>query len=267
MICFPNAKINLGLFVVGRRPDGYHNLETIFYPIPLRDVLEIVPADVFSFQSFGIKLDALPENNLVVKALHALQRIYTIPPLAVYLKKTIPFGAGLGGGSADAAFMLKLLNDYGRLSLSESELEEIASEIGADCAFFIRNRPVMATGRGNIFESIDLSLSGYTIYIVKPDVFVSTKEAYSTVKPMQPELSLKEIIKRPVEEWKDVLKNDFEASVFSTYPIIKRIKEQLYDSGAVYASMSGSGSAVFGLFKNDETVSFPDCFVWKGLLE
>ncbi|AEW20613.1 MAG: 4-(cytidine 5'-diphospho)-2-C-methyl-D-erythritol kinase [Tannerella sp.] len=264
MICFPNAKINLGLSIVGKRPDGYHDLETIFYPVPLCDALEIVGAETDSLRCSGMTLDSDSENNLVLKALRSLRKKYTIPPLAVYLRKAIPFGAGLGGGSADAAFMLKLVSEYYRLSVSDDELEEIASGIGADCAFFIRNRPVKASGIGNIFEPIDLSLGSYTLYIVKPDVFVSTKDAYSMVKPSQPMHSLDEIIRLPVSEWKDVLKNDFETSVFSHFPMIGEIKDELYAQGAVYASMSGSGSAVFGLFEHDISLSFPGCFVWKG---
>ena len=198
MISFPNAKINLGLNVVSKRPDGYHNIETIFYPIPVKDALEIVRADTFSFTQTGIPVDVPIEKNLVVKALNLLKSRYKIPELEVHLLKAIPFGAGLGGGSADAAFMLKLLNDYCGLHILEDSLEELASSIGADCPFFIRNTPVFASGTGNIFETVELSLADYHLCLVKPDVAVSTPEAYSMVTPAAPAISLKEIIRRPV---------------------------------------------------------------------
>lgn len=270
MICFPNAKINLGLNIVSKRPDGYHNIETIFYPIPVKDALEIVNADKFSFNQTGILVDAPIEKNLVVKALHLLKsKNYEIPELDVHLLKAIPFGAGLGGGSADAAFMLKLVNDFAKLDLSLDELETMAASIGADCPFFIRNEPVFASGTGNIFEPVKLSLSDYYLCLVKPDVAVSTPEAYSMVTPKNPDISLKEIIKKPVSCWKDLMINDFEDSVFPKYPIIKEIKDTLYAQGAVYASMSGSGSSVFGLFEKETQLKhlFTDCFVWEGSMQ
>lgn len=256
MICFPNAKINLGLNVVGKRVDGYHNIETVFYPIPLRDALEVVEAGSFSFSQTGIPIDAPVEKNLAVKALRLLASRYPLPPLEVHLHKAIPFGAGLGGGSSDAACMLKLLNDFGKLNIPTEELEEMASAIGADCPFFIRNTPVFATGTGNIFESISISLKGYYICLVKPNIEVSTPEAYAMVTPKKPAVSLKEIIAMPVPLWKEYMVNDFEESVFSKYPEIGHIKDSLYQAGAVYASMSGSGSSVFGLF--EQPVDFPD---------
>lgn len=249
MICFPNAKINLGLHVVGKRPDGYHNIETLFYPIPLCDALEVVEADAFSFSQNGLSMDCPVEKNLAVKALRLMEEQYRLPPLEVHLLKKIPFGAGLGGGSSDAAFMLKLLNDFGKLGLSVNQLEEMASVLGADCPFFIRNTPVLATGTGSIFESVDLSLKGYHLCLVKPDVYVSTPEAYAGVTPKEPERSLRDIVSMDVSEWKEVLINDFEASVFNRFPVIQSIKERLYSCGAAYASMSGSGSSVYGLFK------------------
>ena len=248
MICFPNAKINLGLNVVSRRPDGYHNIETIFYPIPLRDALEVVEADTFSFSQTGIPVDAPAEKKLAVKAIRLLSASYPLPPLEVHLLKAIPFGAGLGGGSADAAFMLRLLNDFGKLSLADGQLEAMAATLGADCPFFIRNTPVFASGTGNIFEPITLSLKGYYLALIKPDIAVSTAEAYSAVTPQSPAISLKDIVKRPVHEWKEYMVNDFEPSVFAKRPEIAAIKQRLYDSGALYASMSGSGSSVYALF-------------------
>lgn len=268
MICFPNAKINLGLNIVSKRPDGYHNIETIFYPVPVRDALEIVKADTFSFTQSGILVDAPVEKNLVVKALDLLKSRYEIPELEVHLLKAIPFGAGLGGGSADAAFMLKLLNDYCGLHIPEDNLEELAASIGADCPFFIRNTPVFASGTGNIFEPIALSLADYHLCLVKPDIAVSTPEAYSMVTPAVPSISLKEIARKPIEEWKSLMINDFETSVFPKHLEIAKIKERLYEKGAVYASMSGSGSSVFGLFKEATSLKeeFPGCFVWEGAL-
>lgn len=269
MLCFPNAKINLGLNIVRKRPDGYHDIETIFYPIPVKDALEIVPAERFSFSQTGIPVDAPIEKNLVVKALNLLKSRYEVPELEVHLLKAIPFGAGLGGGSADAAFMLKLLNDHCGLHLPEDDLEELAASIGADCPFFIRNKPVFASGTGNIFEPVDLSLSGYHLCLVKPDVAVSTPEAYSMVTPVIPALSLKEIIRKPVEAWRELMINDFEESVFPKHPVIAGIKETLYEKGAIYASMSGSGSSVFGLFKEKTDLKelFDGCFVWEGELK
>jgi 4-diphosphocytidyl-2-C-methyl-D-erythritol kinase len=252
MICFPNAKINLGLNVLGKRPDGYHNIETVFYPIPLRDALEVVEADVFSFSQTGVPLDAPANDNLVVKAMQLLAahlNAGALPPLEVRLHKVIPSGAGLGGGSADAAFMLKLLNDFGNLGLGAEALEAMAARLGADCPFFIRNTPVFAQGTGNVFEPADLSLKGFRLCLVTPPgVAVSTAEAYAALKPKIPPVSLREIIRLPVKEWRGVMTNDFEQSVFARRPELAAIKEKLYDSGAAYASMSGSGSSLFGLF-------------------
>ncbi len=268
MICFPNAKINLGLNVVAKRPDGYHNIETVFYPIPLTDALEVVRSDEMSFHQSGIVVDTPMEKNLVIKALNLLGAQRDIPALEIHLLKAIPFGAGLGGGSSDAAFMLKLLNDFCGLNIPDEALEEMAATIGADCPFFIRNTPVFASGTGNVFEPIHLSLQGYHLCLVKPDVAVSTAEAYSLVTPSIPAVSLKEIIRSPAGTWKERMVNDFEKSVFSRHPVIREIKECLYRHGAVYASMSGSGSSVFGLFAEPTQLKgvFPDCFVWEGPL-
>lgn len=258
MICFPNAKINIGLNIVSKREDGYHNLETLFYPIPVADSLEITTApqgEETSFENFGIQVDGDAGNNLVLKAYRLLSSEFNLPPLRVYLRKNIPFGAGLGGGSADAAFMIKLLNQKFSLGLTEEQMEGYASKIGADAPFFIRNKPVFATGIGNEFHPVDFSLKGYHLVLIKPDVSVSTPEAYSLVKPCQPEIPLTEIIRRPVEEWKDLLRNDFEESVFAKKPVIGQIKQQLYDMGAVYASMSGSGSSVFGIFNEQQSLA------------
>lgn len=258
MITFPNAKINLGLSITEKRPDGYHNLETVFYPVALEDALEIHTYSQedkkFALYQHGLEITGNPEDNLVVRAYLLLDKEYHLPPIEIHLYKHIPSGAGLGGGSADAAFMLKLLNEYYQLKLTESQLEVYAATLGADCAFFIKNTPTFAEGIGNIFSPISLSLKGYQIAIIKPDVFVSTREAFSKIHPHHPESPVKEVIRRPIEEWKELLVNDFEASVFPQHPIIGEIKEELYNQGAIYASMSGSGSSVFGLFR-------PECCI------
>ncbi len=257
MIIYPNAKINLGLNVVEKRPDGYHNLETVFYPIPLQDAIEITAVDNekqteenvdYRLKVTGNLLDGTPDDNLVIKAYRLLRNDFDIAPCAFNVFKHIPTGAGLGGGSSDAAFTIKALNDRFGLGLTDTQMEKYAARLGADCAFFIRNKPVMATGIGNVFSPIDLSLKGKTLVLVKPDIFVSTPDAYRLVKPHKPEQSLAELLKQPIETWKDNVKNDFEVSVFAKYPEIAGIKDMLYDLGAVYASMSGSGSSVFGIF-------------------
>lgn len=260
MITFPNAKINLGLNIIEKRPDGYHNLETIFYPIPLEDALEITTRnnseEKYALYQSGIEIAGSPETNLVVKAYHLLDEKFSLPPVDIHLHKRIPSGAGLGGGSADAAFMLKLLNEKFALHLNRETLEEYAATLGADCAFFIENTPIFAEGIGNLFSSIPLSLKGYQLVLIKPDIFVSTREAFAQIHPHQPEFSLKDIIARPIEEWKNYLVNDFEKSVFPQHPEIERIKEELYAQGALYAAMSGSGSSVFGIFH--PTVQLPN---------
>ena len=272
MITFPNAKINLGLNITEKRPDGYHNLETVFYPVPLEDALEITilndSKQKFALHQSGLEISGEPENNLVVKAYLLLDREFQLPPIDIYLYKHIPSGAGLGGGSADAAFMLKLLNEKFHLHLTDEKLEEYAAMLGADCAFFIKNKPTFAEGIGNVFSPVDLSLKGNQLVLVKPDTFVSTREAFSFIRPRHLEHSLKEIIKRPVNEWKDNMLNDFEESVFPQYPVIEDIKKELYRKGAVYAAMSGSGSSVFGLFNPEEEIADLDfgqafCFQTK----
>lgn len=254
MITFPNAKINLGLNIVERRPDGYHNLETIFYPIKLQDALEVnrlEHAEVpYKLRVSGANLHGSPEDNLVVKALNLLRQHHSgILSVDIHLFKHIPTEAGLGGGSADCAFMIKLLNEKFRLGLSVKEMEQYAAQLGADCPFFIQNQPVFASGTGNIFEPIELTLKGYHLVLVKPDTPISTKEAFSNIHPKHPEVSLKEIATQPIENWKGLMKNDFEESIFPCHPEIAAIKDKLYDLGAVYASMTGSGSAVYGIFK------------------
>ncbi len=256
MIVYPNSKINIGLNVVERRPDGYHNLETVFYPINLQDALEIhewedaQEDECYQLKVSGAILDGSPDDNLVVRAYRVLKRDFPekVKPLRIFLFKHVPTGAGLGGGSADAAFMLKAMNERFSLGLSVKELQMYATQLGADCAFFIEGKPVFAEGIGDRFSDVQMSLKGKFLVLVKPDVFVSTKEAYSAVVPHRPETSLKELLKAPIETWKDFVVNDFERSVFPMHPEIAAIKDRLYDLGALYASMSGSGASVYGIF-------------------
>lgn len=253
MICFPNAKINLGLNITEKRPDGYHNLETVFYPVPVEDALEVTPllrqpGGECHLQQYGKAIEGNAADNLVAKAYRLLDEEFHLPSVDVHLYKHLPSGAGLGGGSADAAFMLRLLNDQFGLGLSVAELEERAARLGADCAFFIANRPTFARGIGNLFTPIDLSLAGYRIWLVKLPVFVSTREAFSHITPRRPSTSVADIIRRPIAAWRDSLTNDFEESVFPLHPELGELKQLMYRKGALYAAMSGSGSSVFGLF-------------------
>lgn len=274
MITFPNAKINLGLNIVEKRPDGYHNLETIFYPIPLQDALEITPWEggerKYKLAQSGIQIAGDDEHNLVVKAYKLLDNLHNLPPIEINLLKHIPSGAGLGGGSADAAFMLCMLNQHFQLNIPNEQLEVYAAQLGADCAFFVENKPTFAEGIGNIFSPIELSLKGYKLLLVKPDIFVSTRDAFAQIKPKRPSISLKEVAKMPVEAWKTYMVNDFEESVFPQFPAIADIKAKLYDMGAIYASMSGSGSSVFALFKGDATLPKVDfgegAFVFEAMI-
>lgn len=250
MITFPLAKINLGLNIVARRPDGYHDLETVFYPIGLTDALEIVTAKTgdATLTCSGRAVDCPVEQNLVMKAFRLMQREYGVPPVDVYLHKIIPDGAGLGGGSSDASHMLLMLNEMFELGLSDNRLAELAVTLGADCPFFIYRKPLMAQGIGDRFSDIDISLSGKALLLLKPNVYVSTKVAYSRVKPKPAQVPLAEALKRPVAEWRHSVVNDFEPGVFAEYPELKTIKDSLYDAGAQFALMSGSGSSIYGIF-------------------
>ena len=269
MLSFPHAKINIGLYVVNKRPDGYHDLETVFFPIPLQDVLETKPLmhsnKPYMLQTVGVPIgdDA---DNLVVRVYLDMKKEFQLPALDIYLQKRIPMGAGLGGGSSDAAYMMKSLNDDFNLGLTLEEMERRVSRYGADCAFFIREYPAFAVGIGDQLTPYPLSLKDLTLVLVKPPVSVSTKEAYGGVTPRRPQYDLRESLKRPIEEWKHYVFNDFEESVFLAHPEIAAIKQTLYDMGALYASMSGSGSTVFGIFKHpaDEVQNvFKDCFVFR----
>lgn len=250
MITFPNAKINLGLNIVERRSDGYHNLETVFYPINLTDVLEIVPAhgSGSTLTTYGNPVDCPVEKNLVMKALRLMQKQYEVPEVDVYLYKHIPDGAGLGGGSSDAASTMLMLNEMFELGIGKDELARHAATLGADCPFFIYNRPMMATGIGDVLSPIDVDLCGLYLLLVKPDVSVPTKVAYSRVTPAPSTSFLANDLSKPVSQWSGVVKNDFESSVFAHYPELASIKDAIENGGAKYASMSGSGSSIFGIF-------------------
>ena len=249
MVIFPNAKINIGLNVTERRADGYHNLETVFYPVKINDVLEIVTADKLSFESSGLEIPGSLEDNLCIKAYHLLKKHHNLPPVKIHLHKNIPIGAGLGGGSSDAAYFIKLLNKNFDLKLSIEDMQEYARILGADCAFFIENKPVFAFEKGDEFESVKLDLSKYKIVLVMPPAQVSTAEAYRGVKPAETKTSLIELMDLPVGQWKKFIKNDFEESVFKNHVIIRGAKAALYEAGALFASMSGSGASVFGIFE------------------
>jgi len=263
---FPNAKINLGLHILGKRPDGFHNIETVFNPIPLRDALEVVPASdkIFNFRATGLEIPGEINNNLCIKAYQLLSKDFDLLPVHMHLHKVIPIGAGLGGGSSDGAFTIRLLNSLFGLTLSVSEMQDYARKLGSDCPFFIKNKPLIGYERGDRFKSVALNLSGYYLAVIIPDIHVPTGDAYARVIPHTPDVSLKEIITKPVEEWKSLLSNDFEPSVFQKHPFISDIKDKLYDNGAVYASMSGSGSGVYGLFADPPVIKekFPDCFTF-----
>lgn len=264
MITFPKAKINLGLNIVERRPDGYHNIETVFYPIPLTDVLEIVPARATSLTCYGNPVDCPPEKNLVMRAYRMMQERFDLPPVAIYLYKHIPDGAGLGGGSSDAAHALLMLNQMFNLGIAEADLATMAATLGADCAFFVYNQPMLATGIGDVMSPVDVDLKGKTLLLVKPSVGVDTRTAYSRVVPTPATVNLSQLITQPVETWDGLLVNDFEPSVFAALPQLWIIKARLIDAGAQYAAMSGSGSTVFGIFDSDKLAeaaadTFADC--------
>lgn len=270
MLCFPNAKINIGLHIVEKRADGFHNLESVFYPIGLSDVLEIVEnvdsLAAIEFESTGIPIPGDINNNLCIKAYDLIAKDYSLPKIKIHLHKIIPIGAGLGGGSSDAAFFIKLLNDKFELGLSWGEQHHYARQLGSDCSFFVTNKPVFAEGKGDEYERIEMDLKGYQLVLLCPDIHVSTTEAYAGVKPQKPASSLEsDILNLSADKWKNVIKNDFETSVFAKYPQIKILKQKLYEKGAVYASMSGSGSAVYGLFDKEVKLKdeFKACFVFE----
>ncbi|WP_234735706.1 4-(cytidine 5'-diphospho)-2-C-methyl-D-erythritol kinase [Tellurirhabdus bombi] len=268
MVTFPNAKINIGLNIIEKRPDGYHNLESCFYPVGWTDLLEVIPAPAFSFTTDGIAIPGDPAKNLCVKAYEALRQDFDLPPVHLHLHKMVPIGAGLGGGSADAAFALKLLNEEFSLGLTVAQLEEYARPLGSDCAFFVRNEPLFCREKGDVFDEIELSLKGYTIVLVYPNLAISTAEAYAGIRPRKPEIPLVEALKTPLVEWKNQIRNDFEESLFPNHPILPDIKQQLYEAGALYASMSGSGSTLYGIYEQAPILPnhFESYRVWQGRL-
>jgi len=270
MICFPNAKINIGLRVTGKRPDGYHNIESILYPIGLTDILEVseqekVSGKGISLDTTGIKMDTPLKENLVFRTAELLRKEYSIPPLSIHLHKLIPIGSGLGGGSSDTAFLLRLLNKKFNIGITEEKLFSIASGLGSDCPFFLNNTSAFISGRGEEIQQMHLNLNRLYLVVVYPDIHIDTSFAYSQITPSKPGLSLQKLIKYPINQWKENIINDFEKPVFSKYPNIRKIKEKLYRMGAIYSSLTGSGSAVYGLFdKETETDGqFGHYLVWQ----
>ena len=269
MLVFPNAKINLGLNILNKREDGFHNLETVFLPIAIKDVLEIIPSSTFEFTTSGNAIDVKPKENICTKAYQLVKKDFPeLSPVKIHLHKATPLGAGLGGGSADGAFTLTLLNKIFDLNLSATQLIKYALQLGSDCPFFIYNYTCLASGRGERLEKIDFDLSGYKIAVVNPDIHINTGWAFTQLTPALPVKSIKNIIHQPINTWKGELKNDFEEPVFKQHPEIKSIKDELYNKGAIYASMSGSGSSVYGILKKEETIklSFPAKYFVKELL-
>jgi 4-diphosphocytidyl-2-C-methyl-D-erythritol kinase len=274
MICFPNAKINLGLNIVEKRSDGFHNIETVFYPINWCDVLEVIENKEFqkgnekiNLSFSGIAIDGNSQYNLITKAYKLVDAAHNLPPVKVHLHKVISMGAGLGGGSSDAAFFIKLLNDKFSLNISTNEQMNFAKQLGSDCAFFIKNKPVYASGKGDVFSEVKIDLSQYCIVVVYPAVHSNTALAYKGVMPAKSQKNIKSIIVSEIENWKEGLMNDFEKNIFLQHPELQNIKNTFYVKGALYASMSGSGSAVFGIFKSDIDVkefNFPNNYlIWK----
>lgn len=252
MITYPIAKINLGLQVTSKRPDGFHNIETVFYPVPIQDALEVIESDQPAFHQTGLPIAGDPADNLVVRAYEILQAAYRLPPVRIHLHKQIPMGAGLGGGSADGAYMLMLLNTLFNLGIGQEQLLEYALQLGSDCPFFIHGKPVFATGRGEIMQDVTADLKGFYLVLVKPPVHISTAEAYRNIEPRPSRLSLKGLIGFPVSRWKGNILNQFEQYVFGHYPEVGQIKDTLYGQGATFALMSGSGSCVYGLFRSEK---------------
>lgn len=274
MICFPNAKINLGLRVTSKREDGFHDLDTIFFPVPLHDVLEVIThptnsGDALTFSHSGIPIPGNESSNLCIKAYQLLKKDYPeLPAILLHLHKHIPMGAGLGGGSSDGAFMLKLLNDKYRLGIGTDQLQKYALSLGSDCPFFIINQPVQASGRGEIMQPITCTLSSKTMVLVCPGIHVSTADAFRKIKLSPNAPNCASVIERPIQAWKDDLINDFEEPVFSAFPEIANIKEKLYDAGALYASMTGTGSTVYGIFETSPSIKdlFPSHYQLESIL-
>lgn len=267
MLTFPNCKINIGLNVIEKRSDNFHNLDTVFYPIDWCDALEIIEMPnsnrSFCLEQSGNKIDGSIENNIIYKGWKIITALKRIPPIKVHLHKNIPTGAGLGGGSSDAAFLIKSLDKKFNLNFSAMEKNTIANQLGSDCSFFLENKPVYAVGKGNEFSEIKVDLSQYFILLVYPNIHSNTKEAYENLKPQKPLKNLKIIFENhEIAEWKSLVVNDFEGSIFKKYPEIKTLKETMYANGAIYASMSGSGSTVFGIFDKKPDIAFQKNYVF-----
>lgn len=268
MVAFPGCKINLGLHILSRRPDGYHELNTGFYPVPWSDLLEFVPSKEFSLTVTGLDIPGLQDDNLVTKAYRLLKRDVDLPPIQGHLHKLVPMGAGLGGGSADAAHALRLLDNLFELNLAPPALSAYAQQLGSDCSFFLTDTPAIGRGRGDLLEPLELRLKGHYLVIFAPEIHIATADAYAGVTPQMPKEKLHVTLKRPVTEWREWLVNDFEPSVFSRFPVLAALKESCYAKGALYASLSGSGSSVFGLFDREvpRTALFPGIAGWSGWL-
>jgi len=284
MIVFPNIKINLGLFITGKRPDGYHNIESVFYPVAWRESLEItdraegepghltwnnkVESGRVRLYTYGIPVPGAADQNLCIQVYHRLEAWFNLPPIDMHLLKTLPIGAGLGGGSADAAFCLRALKDFFHLNISDHEAMELLAEIGSDCPFFWKNRPMFVHGRGERMRPTELDLGGYYILLVYPSLAIPTKEAFGGVVPKAPPIDLNLLGSLPVEDWREAVYNDFESSLFPRYPQLADIKQQLYEMGAAYASMSGSGSAIYGIFDHEPVMpeEWREYVCWIGRL-
>lgn len=268
MVVFPNAKINIGLNITEKRADGFHNISSCFYPVGWSDALEILPADKLTFLSSGIPIPGDSTSNLCLKAYHLLAKDYSLPPVSIHLLKSVPIGAGLGGGSADGAFTIKALDQLFSLNLSVEEQQQYARQLGSDCAFFIENQPMYCYDKGDQFEQISLRLTGKWIVLINPGLHISTAEAYAGVKPKMPATDLRELLQQPIAQWRERVINDFEEGLFRKYPILDHYKQKLYDLGAQYASMSGSGSTLYGIFPQEVelTNNLAGTSVWKGEL-
>ena len=252
MIVYPHAKINLGLQIKRRRSDGFHEIETAFYPVDMTDILEIKPSQEPQLFLSGVTVEGAPEDNLCMKAYSMLQADFDLPPVQLHLHKQIPVGAGLGGGSSDGAYTLRLLNEYFSLGINNLKLEEYAAVLGSDCPAMLYKRPLLATGRGEQIAPCNVDLSGFHILVCTPDIFISTAQAYAQVHPKEPKQLLRDVLSLPVEAWKEHVVNDFEAALFPHYPLLREYKEKIYAFGALYASLSGSGSALYGIFRSKE---------------
>jgi len=258
MLLFAPAKVNLGLHVLFKREDGYHELETCMIPVPWFDVIEILYDTAFTFEQLGMSIPGSDSSNLCVRAYELMRDRFGIGPVKIILKKNIPMGAGLGGGSSDAAYVLKGLSDFFELNIDVTELEKLAAELGSDCPFFIQAQPQLAYGRGELLSPVDLDLSGYYIKLINPGIHISTPMAYAGVQFNCGEHKLVDVLKLPVSTWKDKLTNDFETHIFNQFPALALLKQELYAEGAIYAAMSGSGSTLFGLFQEEPQVSIPE---------